>query len=159
MVNRSYIGIQPNQRLAATWTLQFYVPASAAANTTVNGAITPYAGGTTYGPPSPPSGAPYSAGSGYAIPSTEADGLLYLYVNGAPAVDGLVNFVVNNQPQQFAIDLLASQRLQGSLGYKFTPPLVLEPTVQVYPTLTTLVANGTSAATITAFLSVGRLGV
>ena len=152
------ISIQHGQALPAVWTLNFYVPASLAAGSTVNGSVQPYAGSTVYGPPSPPSGAPYGSGFGYSIPPNEVDGLLYLYVNAAPVAAGQVNFTINNQSQQYSIDLTSSQRLQGSLGYMFTPPLILDPTFQIFPTLTIYSANGSSAVTQTAFLQVARKG-
>ncbi len=153
------IQIQPNQSLSAVWTLNFYVPASQAAGSTLNGSIQPYASSTVYGPPSPPSGASYGAGFGYSIPPNENDGLLFLYVNAAPVAAGQVNLTINNQMQQLGIDLTSSQRLQGSMGYMFSPPIILKATTQIFPTLTIYAANGSTAVVQQAFLQVARKGI
>ncbi len=150
-LNDGIIGLKRGQQQTATFTLTFSVAASAAAGTTINGSVQYYPGGATYSPP--------SAGLGAQTPSNESQSIGVAYVSATPSTDALLNFVVNFQTQQYAVDLAASVKTSGAVGYLFQPAIALQASTPWYPQMTLLAAAPSTAYTQYVFLTVLRVGL
>ena len=149
-LNDGIIGLKSGQRQTATFTLTFTVAASAASGTTINGSVQYYPGGATYSPP--------STGLGAQTPSNESQSIGVAYVSSTPTTDALLNFVINSQTQQYAVDLAASVKTSGAVGYLFQPAISLRPNTPWYPQMTLLAAAPATGYTQYAFLTVLRVG-
>ena len=80
------------------------------------------------------------------------------YVSATPSTDALLNFVINSQTQQYAVDLAASVKTSGAVGYLFQPAISMKANTPWYPQITLLATAPSTAYTQYAFLTVLRVG-
>jgi hypothetical protein len=125
-----------------TWQCVFSIPANAPAGVAINGSITRTAGGTAINTGTLP----------FYLPRGQAGVLQDAYISGAPALDGLFNWRLNDFDQRASMVLSAYNAQIAGRKYPIARDLPEGSQIQVQ--VTPLVANGGTAVTDTVFLDV-----
>ena len=135
------MGVELVGKSPEVWTITFSVPASAPAGTTVQGSIT-----RIVGQPSQ---------SIVVVPNTEVWEIDDFYTQSTQTPDANIQPIRNSSIQPFQPDL-NSLVISNQNKIKLPVPLVLKPGDQFYINAITTAANGSSAVTLTLYVTAIR---